>query len=140
MQVEDESVITILNVTAEIAKLKMLQGRTPTTTAAERQGAFAKLAEYRDGGIFTAKFAGRGPWERHQTGDELVQIVEGATTMHLITADGPQSLELSAGMVVIVPQGVWHHFDAPAGVTLLTAPPQPTAHLALPIADPRSVG
>src|SRR5260370_18878265 len=108
MQVEDESVVRILNGTAEIAKLKMLQGRTPTTGAAERQGAFAKLAEYRDGGIFTAKFTGRGPWERHQNGDELVQIIDGATTMHLMTADGPQSLSLTAGMIVIVPQGTWH--------------------------------
>jgi len=133
-------VITILDVKAELAKLKTLRGRTPTTSAAERQGAFAKLAEYRDGGIFTAKFAGRGPWERHRNGDELVQIVEGATTMHLMTADGPQSLSLTAGMVVIVPQGTWHHFEAPDGVTLLTATPQPTEHLEIDIADPRTLG
>ena len=132
--------ITILNLKAELGKLKMLQGRTPTTSAAERQGAFAKLAEYRDGGIFTAKFAGRGPWERHQKGDELVQIVDGATTMHLITADGPQSLQLTAGMIVIVPQGTWHHFEAPDGVTLLMATPQPTEHLEIDVADPRTVG
>ena len=132
--------ITILDVNAELGKLKMLRGRTPTTKAQERQGAFAKLAEYRDGGIFTAKFAGRGPWERHQTGDELVQIVDGATTMHLMTADGPQSLILTAGMIVIVPQGTWHHFDAPNGVTLLTATPQPTEHLEIDVADPRTLG
>ena len=132
--------ITILNLKAELGKLKMLQGRTPTTSAAERQGAFAKLAEYRDGGIFTAKFAGRGPWERHQQGDELVQIVDGATTMHLMTANGPQSLQLTAGMIVIVPRGTWHHFEAPDGVTLLTATPQPTEHLEIDVADPRTVG
>jgi quercetin dioxygenase-like cupin family protein len=131
--------ITILDVKAELAKLTTLRGRTPTTPAAARQGAFAKLAEYRDGGIFTAKFAGRGPWERHQTGDELVQIVEGATTMHLMTTDGPQTLHLTAGMVVIVPQGIWHHFDSPDGVTLLTATPQPTEHLEIDVADPRTV-
>ena len=50
--------ITVLNVKTELAKLKMLLGRTPTTAASERKGAFTKLAEYRDGGIFTAKFAG----------------------------------------------------------------------------------
>jgi len=132
-------VITILNLKTELAKLNMLCGRTPTTGESERKGAFAKLAEYRDGGIFTAKFAGRGPWERHQTGDELVQIVDGATTMHLMTEDGPQTLALTAGMIVIVPQGVWHHFDAPDGVTLLTATPQPTEHLEIEIADPRTL-
>jgi mannose-6-phosphate isomerase-like protein (cupin superfamily) len=133
-------VITILDLKAELAKLTMLRGRTPTTPAAERQGAFARLAEYRDGGIFTAKFAGRGPWERHQNGDELVQIVDGATTMHLMTAEGPQSLALTAGMIVIVPQGTWHRFEAPDGVTLLTATPQPTEHLEIDVADPRTLG
>ena len=132
--------ITILDLTAELAKLKMLRGRTPTTSAAERQGAFAKLAEYRDGGIFSAKFSGRGPWERHQNGDELVQIVDGATTMHLMTADGPQALRLTAGMIVVVPRGTWHHFEAPDGVTLLTATPQPTEHLEIDVADPRTLG
>src|SRR5712691_3630555 len=99
------SVITILDAKAELAKLKTLRGRTPTTSAQERQGAFAKLAEYRDGGIFAARFAGRGTWERHQSGDELVQIVDGAATMHL-----------------------------------LTATPQPTEHLEIDVADPRTVG
>jgi len=70
----------------------------------------------------------------------LVQVVDGAATMHLMTADGPQTLQLAAGMIVIVPQGVWHHFDAPDGVTLLTATPQPTEHLEIDIADPRPIG
>ncbi len=130
---------TILNLKTELGKLNMLQGRTPTTGESERKGAFAKLAEYRDGGIFTARFSGRGPWERHQSGDELVQIVDGATTMHLMTAEGPQTLQLTAGMIVIVPQGMWHHFESPGGVTLLTATPQPTEHLETDIADPRTV-
>ena len=43
-------------------------------------------------------------------------------------------------LIVIVPQGVWHHFDAPDGVTLLTATPQPTEHLEIDVADPRTVG
>ena len=131
--------ITILDVKAELGKLKTLRGRTPTTPESDREGAFAKLAEYRDGGIFAARFAGRGPWERHQTGDELVQIVDGAATMHLMTADGPQALSLTAGMIVIVPQGMWHHFESPDGVTLLTATPQPTEHLEIEIADPRTL-
>jgi quercetin dioxygenase-like cupin family protein len=36
---------------------------------------------------------------------------------------GPQALELSAGMIAIVPQGVWHRFDAPAGMTMMTVTP-----------------
>lgn len=131
--------ITIVNLKAELAKLTMMRGRSPLSTAAERQGAFARLAEYRDGGIFAAKFSGASPWERHPQGDELVQVVDGATTIHLMTADGPRSLALNAGMAVIVPQGTWHRFEAPDGVTLMTATPQPTEHLEVDVADPRTI-
>jgi quercetin dioxygenase-like cupin family protein len=131
--------ITILDLNAEFAKLKMLRGRTPETTQEERQGAFARLAPYRDGAIFTAKFAGDGAWERHPNGDEIVQIVDGATTLHLMTEAGPQSLSLKAGMVAIVPQNTWHRFAAPDGVSLMTATPQPTEHLTVTVDDPRTL-
>jgi quercetin dioxygenase-like cupin family protein len=131
--------ITILDLNAEFAKLKMLRGRTPETTQEEREGAFARLAPYRDGAIFTAKFAGEGAWERHPNGDEIVQIVDGATTLHLMTAEGPQSLSLKAGMVAIVPQNTWHRFEAPDGVSLMTATPQPTEHLTVTVDDPRTL-
>jgi mannose-6-phosphate isomerase-like protein (cupin superfamily) len=132
-------VVTIMDLNAEFAKLRMLRGRTPETPAAEREGAFAKLAPYRDGAIFTAKFAGEGAWERHPNGDEIVQIVDGATVLHIMTADGPQSFALKAGMVAIVPQGMWHRFEAPDGVSLMTATPQPTQHLTVAVDDPRTL-
>jgi quercetin dioxygenase-like cupin family protein len=131
--------ITILDLNAEFAKLKMLRGRTPETTQEERQGAFARLAPYRDGAIFTAKFAGDGAWERHPNGDEIVQIVDGATTLYIMTDGGPQSLSLKAGMVAIVPQNTWHRFEAPDGVSLMTATPQPTEHLTVTVDDPRTL-
>jgi mannose-6-phosphate isomerase-like protein (cupin superfamily) len=131
--------ITILDLNAEFAKLKMLRGRTPETTPQEREGAFARLAPYRDGAIFTAKFAGDGAWERHPNGDEIVQIVDGATILHFMTEEGPQSLSLKAGMVAIVPQNTWHRFEAPDGVSLMTATPQPTEHLTVTVDDPRTL-
>jgi hypothetical protein len=67
--------VAVIDLKAEFARLKMLKGRTPTTPAAEREGAFARLAPYRDGAIFIAKFAGTSAWERHPQGDEIVQIV-----------------------------------------------------------------
>ena len=130
--------IATLDLKAEFAKLTMLKGRTPTSSDAERKGAFARLAPYRDGAIFAAKFAGTSAWERHPQGDEIVQIVDGATTLHLMTAEGRQSLALSAGMVVIVPQDMWHQFEAPDGVCLTTTTPQPTEHLQVDVEDPRS--
>ncbi len=133
--------ITILDLKAEFAKLTMLRERTPQMTEVERKGtgAFATLAPFRDGNIFSAKFAGDGAWERHPNGDEFVQIVDGATTLHIMTADGPQSYALSAGMVVIVPQGAWHRFHSPNGVSLVTATPKPTEHLTVDIEDTRTL-
>jgi quercetin dioxygenase-like cupin family protein len=138
MQHVEASMTTILDLKAEFARLKMLENRSPTSSEAEREGAFARLAPYRDGAIFTAKFAGTSAWERHPQGDEIVQIVEGATTLHLMTAEGRQSLTLSAGMLAIVPQNVWHQFEAPDGVCVMTATPQPTEHLRVDVEDPRT--
>src|SRR5437868_13709825 len=120
--------ITILDLKAEFAKLTLLRGRTPQMTEVERKGSggFATLAPFRDGNIFSAKFTGHGAWERHPNGDELVQLVGGSTTLHIMTEEGPQSHKLSAGMVVIVPQGAWHRLHSPEGVSLVTATAKPT--------------
>ncbi|HEY3909134.1 MAG TPA: cupin domain-containing protein [Stellaceae bacterium] len=131
--------LTVIDLKAELAKLKMLRGRTAETPAADREGAFARLAPYRDSAINAAKFSGEGPWERHPNGDEIVQVVDGATTLHIMFDDGPQSYPLKAGMAVIVPQGKWHRFEAPDGVTLMTTTPQPTQHLTFAIDDPRTL-
>ncbi|HET7883808.1 MAG TPA: cupin domain-containing protein [Acetobacteraceae bacterium] len=130
---------TVLDLKAEFARLTMLKDRTPTSSEADRAGAFARLAPYRDGGVFAAKFAGISAWERHPQGDEIVHIVDGATTLHLITGEGRQSLALTAGMMAIVPRNAWHQFEAPDGVSVMTATPQPTEHLRVDVADPRTV-
>ena len=131
--------ISVIDLKAEFARLKMLQGRTPTSSDADREGAFGRVAPYRDGAIFTAKFAGTSAWERHP-GDEIVQIVDGATTLHLITEQGERhSMTLNAGMLIVVPSGAWHQFEAPEGVCVMTATPQPTEHLRVDVTDPRTV-
>ena len=133
--------ITIVDLKAELGKLAMLHGRRPETTEAERKasGAFATLTPFLDGNIFSAKFTGDGAWERHPNGDELVQIVDGSTTLRIMTEDGLQSHALRAGMVAIVPQGMWHRFESADGVTLITATPKPTEHLTVDVADPRTL-
>lgn len=80
--------IEAVDLKAEFAKLTMLTGHTPGTCEAEREKAFGRVASYRDGANFTAKFAGRSAWERHPAGDEIVQVVDDTTTLHLMTADG----------------------------------------------------
>jgi mannose-6-phosphate isomerase-like protein (cupin superfamily) len=131
--------VAIIDLKAEFAKLAMLHERTPTTTVAEKAGSIAPLAPYRDGAIFASKFTGVCDWERHPHGDEIVQIIEGRTTLHLIAPQGRRSLGLSAGMIAIVPQGTWHRFEAPDGVCLITATPQPSEHLTTDIEDPRTL-
>jgi mannose-6-phosphate isomerase-like protein (cupin superfamily) len=131
--------VSVIDVNAAFARLKMLRGRTPTSSEVERDGAFARLAPYRDGAVFTAKFAGVSAWERHPNGDEIVFIVNGATTLHLIAAEGRESVSLRAGMMAIVPKNSWHQFEAPDGVCVMTATPEPTEHLRIDVEDPRTV-
>ena len=130
--------IRAVDVTAELAGLTTLHGRSATTPADRVKAAFAVLAPFRDGSVFAGRFSGETAWERHARGDELVQILDGAATLTIMTADGPQPVALSAGMLIVVPQGHWHRFEAPDGVTVLSATPQPTEHTAA--ADPRDAG
>jgi mannose-6-phosphate isomerase-like protein (cupin superfamily) len=131
--------LTVLDLDAEFQRLEMLSGRRPETPEADRRKAFRRLAPYRDSAINIAKFQGEGPWERHPNGDEIVQVVDGRVTFYLMTENGPQAHPLKAGMLVIVPQGAWHRFAAPDGVSLMTATPQPTQHLTFAIDDPRGL-
>jgi mannose-6-phosphate isomerase-like protein (cupin superfamily) len=131
---------TVIDLTAELAKSTLLRGRTPQTTSAERGSSSARLAPYRDGALFTSKFSGKGAWERHLKGDELVHILDGSATLDIVAGDGPpQSFSLRAGMMAIVPQGAWHRFISSDGVTLMTATPLPTDHIRLDVDDPRTV-
>lgn len=131
--------VPVLDLKAEFAKLTMLKGRTPSSSDAERAGAFGRVAPYRDGALFTAKFSGKSAWERHPQGDEIVQVIDGTTTLHLITTEGRQSLTLTAGMLTVVPQNAWHQFESPDGVCVMTATPLPTDHVRTDVEDPRSV-
>ena len=129
--------IRVVDLNAEFALLRTLEGRTPTTNAAAREDSFSALLPYRDGAVFAAKFSGKGAWERHPQGEEIVQIVAGETTLHLITAERRETLTLKAGTLVVVPQNAWHQFEAPNDVSVITATPQPTEHLYADVDDPR---
>ncbi|MEQ9638764.1 MAG: cupin domain-containing protein [Alphaproteobacteria bacterium] len=117
-----------ISIADALAGRPMLDGRRPDTPAEEASAAFATLADFREGSIFTGRFRGESPWERHRMGDELVHILDGATTLTIVTDDGPVDLDLKTGMLTVVPQGCWHRFKSADGVTVLTATPQPTDH------------
>ncbi len=120
--------VKAVDIEATLAGLPVLRERGAGTPEDEVDAAFATLADFRDGGIFAGSFVGESPWERHGKGDELVHILSGKTTLTVLTDDGPQVLEMKGGMLAVVPQGCWHRFHAPDGVTVLTATPRPTDH------------
>lgn len=109
-------------------ELTFLADRTANTTEQESAGAFGLLCEYRDGGIFIAHYAGASEWEQHPQGDEIVQVLEGET--QLVTLDGRIETKhsLQAGQIFVVPCAVWHRFESPKGVKVMTVTPQPTLH------------
>ncbi len=117
-----------VDIKAALAPLPTLRGRTPETPDDEAAKSFATLAPFGDGGVFAGSFDGHSEWERHRQGDELVQVLDGETELTLLRDDGRQTMTLKAGMLTVVPQGCWHRFHAPHGVTLLTVTPQPTDH------------
>jgi hypothetical protein len=101
-------VITIMDLKAELANRTMLRGRTPETPTAARERAFAKLAPYRDG----------------------------ATRLRTMTAEEPESFRARSGGSSR--KGCGRGFGSPFGVSLMTATPQPTEHLTVAVANPRT--
>jgi uncharacterized cupin superfamily protein len=121
-------IVKAVDIQAELAARPVLRARRPDTPEDEAAEAFTTLATFRDGGVFAGSFSGESAWERHTKGDELVHVLWGETTLTVLTDDGPQVLEMKTGMLTVVPQGCWHRFHAPDGVTVLTATPRPTDH------------
>lgn len=115
-----------VNIRKAITPLPVLHNRRPETGGAAEDAAFAVLAETRNSGVFAGSFDGESAWERHGQGDELVQVLDGETQLTILIDDAPVVLEMTAGMVTVVPQGCWHKFHAPTGVTVLTMTPGPT--------------
>jgi mannose-6-phosphate isomerase-like protein (cupin superfamily) len=130
---------SIIDLNAELLKLTMFRGRTPRSTMADRKGSSARLASYRDGTLSITKFAGKGHWECHLAGDELIHILDGTATLEMLGEDGPQSFALRTGMIAVNPQGAWHRFSSADGVTLLAVTPSPSEVIDLDVDDPRQV-
>lgn len=114
-----------ISIADEFGKLTFMPDRTPGH-ADER--AFSRIAGYRDGGVFIVHYAGSSEWERHGVGDEVVMVVDGSTTMTLLVEGEEVAHTLGPGEMVVVPRGVWHRFDTPEGVKVMTVTPQPTDH------------
>ncbi len=125
------------NIADVLTGLTPILNRGAHTAEADVDAAFATLFPYRDGGIFVGSFQGDSGWEIHRAGDEIVQVLDGSTTLTIITDDGPEPVQMTAGSIIVVPRGCWHRFNAPETVTVMTATPQPTEHSF--VDDPRSL-
>ena len=101
--------------------LAAVQRRLPTLNVP-----FTRLASLNGNGVFVGHFTGPTPWERHATGDELVQVLDGAVALSVLTPRGRVDLTLRAGSVLVVPRGRWHRQIARRSVTVLTVTPTPT--------------
>jgi mannose-6-phosphate isomerase-like protein (cupin superfamily) len=131
---------SIVDLNAEVAKLTMFR-RSPDSTPDERKGSVAQLASYRDGLLLAIKASGKDHWERHLSGDELVQILDGMATLEIVCDDGPpKSFVLRAGMVAVIPQGAWHRLLSSEGATQMAVTPFPGETIELDVNDPRTVG
>ena len=122
------STIVASKISESLIGKPVLKGRTPQTSADEADPAFAVLAETSRTGIYAGSFEGESVWERHRNGDELVQVLAGSARVTILSEDDRTDLEMSEGMVTIVPRGCWHKFTAPHGVTVMTMTPGPTDH------------
>ena len=76
-----------IDLNRDLDELTMLRDRGPHTTEEEAQASIAKLADFRDGGVFASHFSGKHGWERHPKGDEIVQILEGMAQFDIIIDD-----------------------------------------------------
>jgi hypothetical protein len=78
--------LAVIDIKAELDRL----AQRGVSRRAARRTSFAKLASFRDGGLFSARLFGETPWEHHPSSDELVHIIEGTATFHIVTSDGAQ--------------------------------------------------
>ena len=58
----------------------------------------------------------------------MVMVVEGETTLILLHNGEEIGHSMSQGMLLVVPQNIWHRFESPQLVKIMTITPQPTDH------------
>ena len=112
-----------------LSAVKYLPNRTPRSGfTGEASAAFAVVSPYRDGSIYVGHYSGSSEWERHESGDEVVLVLEGTTTVVLLSAGAEQQIQLAAGELVVVPKGMWHRFESSKSLKVMSVTPAPTGH------------
>ena len=117
----------------ELAKLGFLVDRTPSSSESTDADAVggpwaSEVAPCRYGSIYLVHYSVSSEWERHRQGDEMVMVIEGATTMFLLIDDIQKSIHLAGSQMVVVPQGIWHQFETPDSAKIMAITPQSAEH------------
>src|SRR5258707_11968577 len=95
---------SVIDLDAELAKLTMFR-RTPHSTREETKGIVARLASYRDVLLLALKSAATDHWERPLTGDELVHVLYGSTTLEIVCHNRqPKPFTLGSRIIAIITQ------------------------------------
>lgn len=96
---------------------------TESTTEAEEKASRAVLGWMNGANVGIQRYQGVPPWELHRDADELLHVLDGHVELTVIEDDGPKTVDVRGGMIVIVPKGRWHRPVAKTMVTLFSATP-----------------
>lgn len=116
-----------IDIHAAFDDLEYFGARTPESYGSVPETFAGRLADYRNGGVFVAHWAGLGEWERHPHGDEIVMVLEGSARVFLVQDGREIEHPLSQGELIVVPENTWHRLES-AEVKILTVTPRPTEH------------
>jgi mannose-6-phosphate isomerase-like protein (cupin superfamily) len=105
-----------------------LEGHPPmiideSTTEADEAASRATLGWMNDSNVGIQRYQGVPPWEIHRDADELLYVVDGELELTIVGDDGPETAEVTGGMIVVVPKGRWHRPVATTLVTLFSITP-----------------
>ena len=82
------------------------------------------LGSFDDAQIGVGRYvAGESPWERHNNGDELLLVLDGAVRIEVLDEDSSFRATLCDGTLFTVPRGHWHQLVAEAPVHILYLSP-----------------
>lgn len=116
-----------LDIQASFQSLEFLGDRTPESYGSGPEKFAGRLSDYRNGGVFVAHWGGRGEWERHPNGDEIVMVIEGEATVSLVQDGRETQQRLAEGQLIVIPENTWHRLETEE-VKILTVTPRPTDH------------
>lgn len=122
---EDASVAFFLDGAAEashrtVAKSKLLEEMTARTEMFEAMEGGTR--HFMMNTVF-GRMTSHPQWERHPTGDELLQVIDGCLHLRILDGDRATEHEIGPSEIVVVSKGLWHSPQPIGEVTPLYVTP-----------------